>query len=926
MKQVYLKIAVLFIVLSGIVHTVRAHSGDDSLINQQAAAIKQRLLARIHENQLLISEGRDSEAGYIVNTDDPVYFFKHFSSSFARKFWIDRGFWRDFYGTLYDYTVDKDGVSEKTELNKWIGQLRKTYLDKTAYKDYKIYFVISGIYNYDHLDAKDPQVYNWAEMSTTSYLKAIKDNEMPAAEFAVKENKLLNAVLKKVRADDENKQLTTILNNEKYIVCFLFNFYKNTYGENIVSQGTMGMAPRISVEKKLTGTYTFVINGCFHSTSIAPELITEMLEYNKNHQEVDNPGNTTGDITTRMDYFTQMIRNAFAFFSLKDGLSVSDLPCDKDPKLLQQLQQLYNHGLPNTSMSAAESLKYLPLATRTCLLEQLSNLTFCGDGANTLPLRVNYCENLIVDLVRSTPDDDKVGLLEFLSKNNGVLQRIITSRIHDAGPDEIIEIIKDATGIGIKLPTFGGNLNYTAVVQVLCQFAYDVYQDRITAYHNSYDDSPCDWLLYDPMADFNGNSKNVLADYEAGANTINFHFRGNTQSYCRIEDMYSFGNRWRSIDKTLQPFAFIGIVPDIDLPFEFTVNGTAAAYKGEKIIVPALLLYWNVNKIKTKSAVDGLKTSIALVNLFKDGFDFDLNKTQSLMGTVRKWAKNLGIFNTVATTITEAPAINDEILKMTGGKEFLTTLKGLDKHLSLVESTSKFDIKFIKKLCDVIVFWRDCLKNPKIYTDANFLYINQALSDFEQGLVNDGILPKTDREIRRVDIDGGFISIKDEQDFQAFRQFYINDPLTTVELADNEWTTMVNNWRSGNVYNIAGNRNMARVIYPWKEFLVADYERYNDQMVNSNKFIPESFYNESAVLKRRFDYINSKRFDTHIVALEYFAEHHQAIKGNKYNIADAITIYTDLIPCRSCVYAMAQFREMFPKVQLHIITTTKLHY
>ncbi|SHN43977.1 deaminase domain-containing protein [Chitinophaga sp. CF418] len=924
MKLAYLKLTLLFIVLSGIVHMARANSAEDSLIDKQAAAIQQRLLTRIQENQRLISEGRAEEANYIVTDDDPVYFFKHFTSSFARKFWVDRDFWRDVYGTLIDYTIDKDGVSEKLTLNKWIGQLRKNYLDQTAYKDYKLYFVISGIYNYEYIDGKEPQ-YDWASMAPTSYTEVVNDDKTAGVDLAKKEKTILNAVLKKVKQDGENKQLTTIIEKEKYIVFFLFNFYKYPHSETIVRQGTMGMGDQISVVKTRTQPRTFVINGCFYSSSIAPGLIEELLKYNTDHQTVAAPSRTTGDITTRVDYFTQMVRNAFTFFSLKDGFKPSDLPCDQDKKLLKQLQDLYAHGLPNSSMSAAASLEYLPLATRTCLLEQLSKSTLCGDGDKILSLG-NYCENMIVDLISSVPKEDKAGLLEFLSADNGVLPRIINSKIQDAGPEDVADIVKTVVNKSASLPKLGGKLNYTAVVELLCQYAYDVYQDRIIAFRDNAT-FPCDWILYDPEAEYNGNAKNVTADYTA-KNNIEFKFRGSTQAYCRIVDMSASGNSYRSIDRTKKPFEFIGIIPDVDVPFEFVVNGKKATYKGEKIIVPALLLYWNIDKIKTKSAVDGLTTAFNVINVFRDGISFNLNKTKSLREKIQKWSKNLGTFQTIATTVTEAPDIKEEILKMEYGQEFIDLLGGLGKHFSLAKALSAdtISISSVRKICDVILFWQKCLTKANIYTDANFASINGPLSDFAQALLNDGIISKSANDARQIAIDNMFLPVKDAQNFQAFRQFYINDPMTTVDLADDKWAAQVSNWQSKDGYNISSERNMARVIYSWKEFLIAeDKQQYNDRMTRSDKFIPESIYDKLASGERKFKYkIDLRRFDTDLVALEYFADHEKAVKGNN-NVAGEITIYTDLIPCRSCTYVMAQFREMFPNVKLHIITAMKLH-
>lgn len=927
MKQVYLKITVLFIVLSGIVYTARANSGGDSLIDKQAAAIQQRLLTRMQENQRLSREGRDAEANYVVTDDDPQpdYFFKYFTSTRARKFWIDRG-WPEDLTYFLDRELDKDGVTEKVQLNNWIRDLRKTYLDKTPYKDYKIYFVISGIYNYKNLNAEEPD-YNWSKIATVSFSKTIKDNKNTGA-FSAKENAIINAILDKVAEPIENVQFSNALNKEKFIVFYLFNLYKSTPREAIVSKGTTGMAPEIGFEKLPGLPLAFVISGCTRSSDIPGSLITEFWDYDNAHQVVQNPGTTTGNIVTRSDYFVQMIRNVFTFLSSKGGSSLPNLPCHQDNQLIERLKLLYKEPLPNSSVSAAGSLLDLPLATRTCLLEQLSNSTFCGDVNNPL-FNISACENMVVDIVASTPADQRKGLLEYLGQDNGVLGKL-TKNMSDIGVGDLVPITLEALSVDLPLPNLSGKANFSTLVFLLSQYAYDVYPQELVNFHTTYDESPCAWLPYDPTAE-KAYSKNIKATYQDD-NSILFEFKGMSDEALCSDVVMPKNYVSTPVERVLQPFKFIGIIPEVDLPVKFKIDGQESSYKKEKIIVPALMLFWNINKHLTQSRIDNLTFVIKTIGLARGGPLFSFKKGGSLLKKIERLAQNGQAINTIQITVLNAPAIKQRILQKEGGEKFLNNLDVLNTHLSLTEAlaSGKIEIGTLKTLCDVVAFWHgDVLKDPLVYTDVNFLSINQPLSDLELGLLNDGIMSRSTLDERRATIDGMFISIRDEQGFQGFRQFCINDPLTTVTLADASWEAQVAEWKAPTAYNISAGRNMARVIYSWGEFLVASSPRYNSSMSRSNRFIPESFYNDLADDKNRVfvPRVISKNYDTDIVAMEYFAKHYNAVKGGKYpDVNDVFTMYTDLIPCPSCSYVMAQFREMFPNVKLHIITTTKIHY
>ncbi|RFM36802.1 deaminase domain-containing protein [Chitinophaga silvisoli] len=938
MKQVIFKITVLFIFLTGLALGASAKPGDDSLVNKKAAAIREHLFARIQENQRLAKEGREAEENYVVTDDgkEPDYFFKYFRSNSARKFWIDRG-WPENLSYFLDRTLDKDGVREGFLINDWIRLLRKTYLENTPYKDYQIYFVISGIYNYKNLDAEEGD-YDWAKVKTESFSKTVKEDKTSDS-FSPRENGVINAILKQVGEPIENIEFSKAQNKPKFIVFYLFNFYINQQPLTIVSQGTTGVGPKISIEHGPPFPTAFVLSGCSHSTDIDASVISDFFTYNTAHQVNDNPATTTGNIVTRSDYFVQMIRNVFTFFAAKSGSAIPNADCVNDKDLIARLEVLYKEPLPNSSTSIAGSLVDLPLSTRTCLLQKMSEKFFCGDGSSQW-LSTNFCENLILDIVASTPQEQRLALLEYLGSNNGVLFKLLAGSDDLSTADAlpyVMDIVEWTTKMKIPIPPdLSGRPNYTALVYLLCQFAYEEYSDRILLYHEQNDDKPCGWIPYDPTAT-QQYSKNIKGSHKAD-NTIIFDYNGSSD-FALCSNILP-DNLFASIPfkKELMPFDFIGIIPETDLPIKFMINGEESAFKNRRIVIPALLLYYNIDKTITQRRLDNVQFIFKVISFARGEYNFKFNPKGSLVQKANDILKIGQELNTIGTTVTSAPQLKQWLNTSDGGKKFLKVFEhasGIDATISIKDiAKGEALMEPFKNLVDAVAYWcGDAAQDPLVYTDANFLYINEPLSSLEIGLLNDGLMSKSTRNSRKTDIDGMFLEIKGEQGFQGFRYFYLNNPTATVQtmdVADKEWDTKVANWRkreSEGGYNIGATRNLARVIYPWDEFLVASGKAYNKAMAKT--FIPESFYtlmdnDANRVFTPR---TQTRKWDTDIIALEYYAYKQHAVKGGKYpNIVEDLTMYTDLIPCPSCSYVMAQFVQMFPNVKLHVITTKKINY
>ena len=172
--------------------------------------------------------------------------------------------------------------------------------------------------------------------------------------------------------------------------------------------------------------------------------------------------------------------------------------------------------------------------------------------------------------------------------------------------------------------------------------------------------------------------------------------------------------------------------------------------------------------------------------------------------------------------------------------------------------------------------------------------------------------------------DGLFSDVVNKPDFLAFRSLYKNNPKISVELADAEWNTFVAKAKSE--YGIGKKRNIAKVEFEGQEKLIASGTGYTGQM--TGKFIPEEFVQKvnkgEGVFKPT---ILTRRTDTESIGLEYFASQRGAVAGQKYpEITGEIKIISDLCPCPSCSSIFQQFIEMFPNVEIKIVTSSKLHY
>ncbi|MBS1508887.1 MAG: hypothetical protein JSS79_19780 [Bacteroidetes bacterium] len=176
------------------------------------------------------------------------------------------------------------------------------------------------------------------------------------------------------------------------------------------------------------------------------------------------------------------------------------------------------------------------------------------------------------------------------------------------------------------------------------------------------------------------------------------------------------------------------------------------------------------------------------------------------------------------------------------------------------------------------------------------------------------------------EIDNLFYIVKNEADFQGFRNLCKTNPKVSVELADGVWSEFVAKVKSD--YAIAADRNLAKITFDGQEYLVVSGKKFNSQMVNSNKFIAKEFVEQVESGQRVFSpTIATRHLDTEYIGLEFFAKQKGAVKGAKYpEVTGELRLTSDLCPCPSCSAIFQQFSDMFPNVNIKIVTTTKLHY
>lgn len=663
------------------------------------AHLGNKILDRIHENEALEKNGAGDQARYLIldgpAEDNPNWFYYDFTSQNAIQLWEKRGW-------VKEATMGMDMSAEAGNLNKWINELRENYLSNTKYKDQKIYFVVSGIYNYDNIDEPDRH-YDWAELRSVSFDSEVKDKT--ATGFSDKESAIVNKILSKVKNSGGNAELKNIVDNGSYIICFIFNLFKSfpstqIITEHVVADNALASSGLRTREVFVSKPKTFLIDGYFFSAGADPDIIKNVQTYVTSHTTNDD---ATANATTanRNNYLSEFIRNVFLSFNPV----TTSTTCATDKQLMDKLEALYSKGLSDGTYDVSASLKELSLDTRKCLLKQLSNTTFCTD-ANNWVLRLGACENLIVDLVKSTPVDQRRQLLDYFNDKETVLKELI-GKLHDEGP---------------------GTENFTTFILTLSEYAYEQYANDYSSLFSA--SGYCSFLSYDPTKDFNTYSKTILADYN-NDNSISFEFR-NYDGPCYTQTMDAQGYvTYESAKRSLKPFAFIGVIPLIDLPVKFSSGGSAQSTIGKKLFVPAVMLYWNVKRNNTREIVRKLELSANAIGFFMGLGEVQL--TGTVLGRILLAAEGATTF---ANMVVNSPAVQTAILKKEGGAEFIETI-GTINNFSGVATIGYLGLA---KFGRAVKFWKTYKADFTATGIMDFERIGARMNDLESALVKDGLI------------------------------------------------------------------------------------------------------------------------------------------------------------------------------------------
>ncbi|HEU4553797.1 MAG TPA: deaminase domain-containing protein [Chitinophaga sp.] len=879
MKRLYY-IIIFIIGLAGSPHAGYA-TGNDSIIDAKATAISEQLMARMEANEQLIREGKGDQASYLVLDDQPpASFFRYFTSEEARKLWIKRGF-------LSELILQEDISVHMNQMNEWINELRKTYLENTAYKDYKIYFVISGIYNYDNVEAKAPDI-DWSEKRSISYNNNIKPSGQQG--FSDAEKLLLGKILQKVKNRPDNKPLVTAMQKEKYIICFLFNLYRYFPGVHTrFVQGSELSSTGIKVVK-ISVPNTFMISGYFYSPQITSNFIQSLSAYSVNHMN-NSVGDAPQDITSRNDFLAQHIRNVYLYFSTLTGNDLATVDCEKDDKLRDRLEQLYKNPMPNAITSIAASLNDLSVATRKCLLNQLSQATVCGDADNWI-LRINACENIIMDVLKSTPPEQKRQLMDYLNDNNDVLRGLI-NRIHDEG---------------------GGNESYTAFVNLVSQYAYDVYNNDLSAIKA--DASFCSWLSYNPETDFNDYSKDVIVDYY-DKNDLYFQFRNYT-GLCSEQVFNADGSIGYAAKKFhAKPFDFIGIIPQTDLPFKFTLDNQAKSTLGQKIFVPAIMLYWNIHKTGTFNIKKDAMIAVNVAGFFMGGTTW--LATGSALAKVFTAAEGV---TTLGNVIANTPDIKQRILSKEGGQELLSTID----NINAIAGVSNLSYLTLARLNRAVKLWRVYETDRLLASAPNFEVVSTRMNQLEQAMVKDGLVYTKGWVVKAAGVIDDAIAAAAPY-LDELKALGVSVRKMTQAEADALAAIKSSN-------NIRDEVNIAKAEVTLKNgesYTSHAASGYPDPKAKNILTNPPGAAHpkkgNSIFEKYTFKAGGTLRLnDTEVKLLEEFALKHGVVPGRLAdpvltNVEGNIKLYTQLCPCASCTKVIKAFRTIFPNVNIEIVTT-----
>ena len=527
---------------------------------------------RAHDKQYLIFDDGGNSRFYPVFTSDE-----------AGKLWFSN---YTPYGNMYNDVTRRD-------INDQIVKLKETYLDNTKYKDYDIYFVVSGVYyakNPD--DAKKEEELDWKNIKNRSFDQEVKyeikspDGTPGNAQTYVSEltEKLLKKVQEGVSKDAVNFPYQFEYNKaEKTLIVFKWVMFdittKSTYDY------VFAPTEQNVIQQNLNKIYTsyqessmYVIDGIRYFKKYEND-VTGLLSFLSKGSSVDiiDYDNTL----SRNNKLLKDVTNTFLYFNQqeKDILLKDFCKATNQSELVDNIAQTYKMPNEGRAMRNPAVFKGLSFEDRKCLLDYLLDKNFCTD-ARGYALPANGCENVILDVIEGTPPEQKKQLLDFFNM--------------PANYSKLLKKIDDA----------GGDDNYTVAIFILSNMAESLQ-------YGTPDNSAVDGKIFKWVKKEIGNFRvQQFSDVSATVDSDNG---------IRFSVTSGIKTRFRTLPTTqfdyCAPFTPIRLSVTDQIAYLQNPDGTPLNV-GETITVPAIFLQWVIQNQFKKNLAEGARGLMLTVALY----------------------------------------------------------------------------------------------------------------------------------------------------------------------------------------------------------------------------------------------------------------------------------------------------------------------
>ncbi|WP_145718566.1 hypothetical protein [Chitinophaga japonensis] len=557
------------------------------------------------------------------------------------------------------------------QINQQINELKENYLNKTKYKDYDIYFVVSGVYYAKNIeDREKEESLDWKNLRTRSFDTDVKDGiaKEKGGQAALEKyvSQLTEALLKKVK-QGVTEDMTRLSGFEydkadKTLIVFKWVMF------DITTKGAYDYVydpdAGNTIEENLKRVYTT------HQES-AMYVIDGIRYYRKHESDITGlvsflNRDSNGDITdynntvSRNSKLLKDVTNTFLYFYQQDKDTLMKNFCKApDPQaMVEKIASTYSMPTEGRAMRNPGIFTGMSFNDRKCLLEYLLNKDYCTDIRGSI-FSANGCENVLLDVIEGTPQDQKKELLDFFNQ-----------------PGNYYKLVK-------KIDDAGGDDNYTEAVFILSNMAERLqYGDSA---HNSIDGNVFKWYIEEI-----GNYRvKIVSDVDATVDE---------KTGIQFKVTSGIKTRWRTLpshtfDPCL-PFTPVKLVITDQVAYIRNVNGMPVKV-GETITVPAIFLQWVVQNEFKKELAEQARGLILTVALFTGTGELVMATSTA----ARIWAA-ADIFFTTASVITQDEDVRNYVQDK-WGEDGIATLDAIDE-LGMYVGVAYLTTGIIKSIDNVV--------------------------------------------------------------------------------------------------------------------------------------------------------------------------------------------------------------------------------